>query len=164
MKETYLYIRPRATEKPVTIIEVLTPNNKRRGSDGRREYLAKREETLRSGTHLVEIDLLRGGERLPMAKELPPADYYVIVSRAERRPAADVWPIGLRHSLPVVPVPLGDRDPDATIDLQAVIDDRYDRALYGYLLDYSQDLVPPLPSDDAAWVREILSARLAPEG
>jgi len=48
-------------EQVVTIIEFLSPANKAAGSVGREEYLRKQTEVLHSATHLMEIDLLRGG-------------------------------------------------------------------------------------------------------
>src|SRR5438132_494647 len=64
IREPYLEIRRTGTREVVTVIELLSPTNKRPNSDGLREYLAKRGTVLRSGAHLVEIDLLRSGRRL----------------------------------------------------------------------------------------------------
>ena len=36
---------------------------------------------------------------------LPACAYYALVSRAETRPHADVWPVGLRDPLPRIPTP-----------------------------------------------------------
>jgi hypothetical protein len=105
-RETYLVIREQQSREVITVIETLSPANKRPGGDGRREYLRKREEVLRSDTHLVELDLLRGGQRLPMLRPLPAGDYYAIVSRGYRRPRADIYAWTLRHPLPVIPAPL----------------------------------------------------------
>ena len=69
----------------MAVIELLSPANKPRGRVGWREYLQKREEVLSSGTHLVELDLLRGGSRLPTVDPLPQGDYFVFVCRAQRR-------------------------------------------------------------------------------
>lgn len=69
--------------------------------------------------HLLEIDLLRGGTRIQLVAEPPPAAYYVYLSRIERRPMTQVWPIPLRERLPVVPVPLLPPDPDVVLDLQS---------------------------------------------
>ena len=66
----------------VTAIEVLSPVNKRRSHEAYHEYLRKRRELLRSDAHLVEIDLLRGGDRPPLERPVPVAPYYVTVSRA----------------------------------------------------------------------------------
>ncbi len=45
----------------VTVIELLSPANKERGSKGWELYRRKQEDVLKSDVHLVEIDLLRGG-------------------------------------------------------------------------------------------------------
>src|SRR5206468_1077430 len=99
-----------------TAIELLSPSNKKPGAD-HHDYLGKRNQLLASSTHFVEIDLRRGGER-PRPPDLPTSDYYVLVSRVEKRPVLDMWPIGLRDRLPVVPVPLSAPDPDVSLDLQ----------------------------------------------
>lgn len=57
-------IRDTAHHQLVTAIEVLSPTNKR--GDGYKEYLAKRRRILLSSAHLMEIDLLRRGQRVPM--------------------------------------------------------------------------------------------------
>ncbi|MCS6860892.1 MAG: DUF4058 family protein [Abditibacteriales bacterium] len=157
VRELYLEVRLRETHEVVTVIEVLSPDNKRTGSDGRREYLAKREIVLKSPAHLIEIDLLRGGTRLPMARPLPPADYYVFVHRSQRRPMADVWHFTLRDPMPTIPVPLAGNDPDVSLDLQAVFNAVYDRAGYDYSLDYQHGTVPPLSEEEAAWAQGLLT-------
>lgn len=157
VRERFLVIRSRAGEV-VTVIEVLSPTNKRGpGSDGRRQYLAKRDRVLRSAVHLVEIDLLRAGERVPMQGLLPPASYYVIVGRAEARPQCEVYPIQLGDRLPVFSVPLSGEE-EAPVDLQAVLDAVYDRAGYDAYLDRTRDPEPPLSPDDLAWARGLLGA------
>src|SRR5205085_836738 len=65
-RESYLVIREVPSLEIVTVIETLSPSNKRASSDGREHYLEKRQEILSSRTNLIEIDLLRGGKRLPM--------------------------------------------------------------------------------------------------
>ena len=158
VEEIFLEIYLRASQDLVTVIEVLSPSNKRLGSDGRREYLAKRDAILQSSVHLLELDLLRGEERLPMARPLPPAEYYAILSRARRRPMGEVWPIRLRDRLPVVPVPLAGKDPDVLVDLQEVFTRVYDRAGYDYTLDYDREPQPPLSEADAAWAKALLAS------
>src|SRR5262245_4885998 len=51
----------------VAAIEILSPTNKRR--EGRREYLGRRDRFLDSDVHLLEIDLLRKGRRVPMEEK-----------------------------------------------------------------------------------------------
>ena len=62
-------IRDVEKRRLVTIIEFLSPTNKR--GDGRKQYLRKRNWVLRSATSLVEIDLLRKGLRRPCAASIP---------------------------------------------------------------------------------------------
>ncbi len=153
-RETYLAIRLQDTREVVTVLETLSPGNKRFGSDGRREYLKKREEILQSQTHLVELDLLRGGLRMPTATPLPGADYCAIVSRSHRRPRAEAYVWTMRDRLPTIPVPLNKGDPDVSLDLQAVFTTVYDRARYNLSLDYAASLAPPLSETDLCWVQQ----------
>ena len=143
----------------ITVIEILSPVNKR--GKGFRTYLKKRDYLLRSEIHLLEVDLLRAGKRIPLLGDLPLAPYYAFLSRADRRPRTEAWPISLRQPLPAVPVPLLPPDADVTLDLQAAVDACF--ALVGYerLLDYTQPPPPPdFNADDAAWIQARLSAVL----
>lgn len=159
-RETYLELRLAQGRELVAVIELLSPANKRPGA-GRREYLEKREAVLSSRAHLVELDLLRGGERLPMAEPLPASDYLAIVSRAEDRPLAGVWPFTLREPLPTITLPLAGDDPDLPIDLQSVFAAAYCAAGYDYSLSRELPLEPPLAADDLAWVQNRLRAGLS---
>lgn len=156
VSEAFLTVRLRESMEVVTVIEVLSPGNKRRGSDGRREYLAKREALLQSRANLVELDLLRGGQPLPTVEPLPPANFYVFVCRAKRRPRAEVYPWSLRQSLPTIPVPLDQEDPDVMLPLQAAFDAVYDRAGYDYSLDYQATIEPGVDESLQAWVADHL--------
>jgi hypothetical protein len=142
----------------VTAIEILSPVNKRPGHDAQRDYERKRRELLRSQVHLMEIDLLRGGERPPLERPVPPAPYYVVLSRAERRPTVEVWPIQFQDALPLLPVPLLEPDPDAPLELGAAVSAVYERGGYATIIDYqSPPPPPPLPQADAAWLAQHLS-------
>ncbi len=144
-------IRDVAERRLVTVIEILSPANKY--GDGAREYLDRRTDLLRTETHLLELDLLRQGARIPLVGEPPAAHYYVYLSRWQRRPFTQVWPVGLREQLPVVPVPLLPPDPDVPLDLQAAVAACFDLVGYERLLPYAES--PPSPelsNDDAAWV------------
>src|SRR5712691_3775886 len=105
-------IRTTASQQLVTVIEILSPMHKRPSHEAYLSYQRKRRDILRSEVHLLEIDLLRGGERPPLARPVPAAPYYVVLSRANRRPTVEVWPIQLNESLPVPAVPLLEPDPD----------------------------------------------------
>lgn len=155
-RQSFLEIRDRAGRKLVTAIELLSPSNKRPGSD-RQQYLHKRKQYAESGVHLVEIDLLRGGPRMPLVP-LPPCDYYVVVCRAEKRRDEGIWPIRLRDPLPTIPIPLHTGDADAALDLQALLHRVYDAAGYRHYI-YDSPPEPPLPAEDAAWVEATASTR-----
>lgn len=154
-RETFLTIRVVETRKVVCVVEALSLENKRPGSRGRRKYLRKREQVLHSPAHLVELDLLRGGERLPMLDPLPAADYYALVCRA-RRLKAEVYGWTLRDRLPVIPIPLAGDDPDVPLNLQDVFSLVYDRAGYDYTLRYDQPLDPALDESGATWTRQVV--------
>jgi hypothetical protein len=154
-QDAYLEIRDGDTRELVTVIELLSPSNKMHGAD-REQYLAKRLEVLNSTAHFVEFDLLWGGPRLPL-KDLPDCDYYAMVSRAEERPRAGVWPILLPDPLPEIPIPLRAGDADARLDLRKVLDRVYDAAGYGDYI-YTGMPKPPLKPQDVAWARQFLPA------
>lgn len=150
-RHAFLEIRDRANRQLVTVLELLSPSNKRLGPD-RDQYLAKRRRLLASPVHIVELDLLRGGPRLPV-ENLPPCDYCVMVSRYEDRPNVGLWPIGLRDPLPVIPIPLlaGEQ---ARLDLQAALHQTYDAAGYEDYI-YANQPEPPLQEDDAQWAQQV---------
>ncbi|MBI4770907.1 MAG: DUF4058 family protein, partial [Chloroflexi bacterium] len=153
-------VRRTSTLELVTAIEMLSPVHKRAGHEAYLEYRRKRRELLRSAAHLMEIDLLRGGRRPPLERPVPPAPYYVVLSRADRRPQVEVWPIQLADPLPVLPVPLLEPDPDVPLDLGAAVVAVYDRAGYADLIDYRPPPPPPCLSDaEALWLDERLRAQ-----
>ncbi|VTT96965.1 Uncharacterized protein OS=Rivularia sp. PCC 7116 GN=Riv7116_3947 PE=4 SV=1: DUF4058 [Gemmataceae bacterium] len=145
----------------VTVVELLSPSNKAAGDD-REGYLQKRNEYLLTGTNLVEIDLLREGERLPFGRpKPPPADYYALVSRADRFPKAAVWAFGVRDPLPILPVPLKPADGEVPLDLRAGLDRTYDDAGYRDRIDYSKPPADVLRKPDAEWAAEWLKTHTA---
>jgi hypothetical protein len=154
-------IRDSANRQLVTAIEVLSRTNKR--GEGREEYLRKRRLIMLSDAHLIEIDLLRDGQRLPMRQALPSVPYFVFVGRKEQRPILDVWPISLDQPLPHIPVPLLTGDDDSFLDLQQAIATIYDLIGYDLIVDYDQPPEVPLGPEAAAWaqarVREWRRAR-----
>jgi hypothetical protein len=152
-KLPYLEIRDWRDKRVVTVIELLSPANKNSGAD-REQYLSKRGELLASRTHLVEIDLLRGGPRMPSAGTLPECDYCVMIGRADSSHEAGLWPIRLRDPLPTIPIPLRDSDPDVAVDLQAVLHRVYDAARYGNYI-YESSPYPALSATDDAWARQV---------
>ena len=155
-RETFVEIRDRQTRELITVVELLSPSNKRTGPD-REQYLAKRRRLFASWVNLVEIDLLRDGPRLPL-EDLPACDYYVLVSRHDERPHAGLWPIHLRERLPLIPIPLRAPHADACLDLQQMLHRLYDAAGYEDYL-YTGEPEPPLPPGDATWARSFVPAR-----
>ena len=149
-------IRDVANRELVTAIELLSPTNKR--GEGKEEYLAKRRRILLSTAHLMEIDLLRRGQRVPMTEALPAAPYFVFLSRAEQRPLTEIWPIALDDPLPAVPVPLLPGDDDVALRLQEAFDATYDLLGYDLAVDYREPPEVPLGSEAAAWAEKLLNA------
>jgi len=151
-REPYLEIRDRQSRQLVTAVELLSPTNKRTGPD-RQQYLRKRHQYFQARVNLVEIDLLRGGPRLPL-EDLPECDYYVLIGRSEEYPRVAVWPLRLRDVLPTIPIPLRPSDGNASLDLQAVLQRAYDAAGYRHYI-YEGTPKPPLSEADQAWAVEL---------
>ena len=148
----------------VTSIEIISPTNKR--EPGLTAYRQKRDDLMMSAVHLLEIDLIRRGTRSPRAERLPDSPYLAMLTRA-RHVRAEVWPIGLRERLPVLPVPLRHPDPDVPLDVQTALNTIYDEADYALTLDYHQPPPEPLlAEDDAAWMATLLGweEQLSPGG
>jgi len=153
----FLEIRDRLGRELITVVELLSPSNKRPGDD-REQYLTKRRELLRSRAHLVEIDLLRGGAAMPV-KNRPDCDYSILVSRVQYRPYADFWPIGLRDRLPLIPIPLRAPDGDVQIDLQELLHRVYESTGYEHYI-YNGSPDPPLAPRDSEWAREHIPSKV----
>jgi hypothetical protein len=149
-----LLIRDARRRTVVTVIELLSPSDKTAG-DTRRRVLRKRADTLASRASLVEIDLLRGGRRMPI-DGLPRCDYYALVSRAADRPRAGLWSLTLRDPLPTIPIPLS-AGPEPTVSLKTLLDRVYDGAGFGYRI-YNGSPVPRLSPTDAAWAAGFVPA------
>jgi hypothetical protein len=149
-REAYLEVRDTETREVVTVIEVLSPANKRPGK-GREMYEEKREKIFGSRTHLVEIDLLRSYKPLPVFGNDIEASYRILVSRGNQRPIADLYLFNLPDIIPAFPLPLRAGDAEPTVDLQALLNGVYDRAAYDFRIDYTAQPVPPLSETDAVW-------------
>jgi hypothetical protein len=154
-------IRDVAERRLVTVIEIFSPANKH--GKGAQEYLDRRTSILQTQTHLLELDLLRGGARIPLIGELPPAPYYIFLSRFTRRPRTEVWAVQLRDRLPVIPVPLLPPDPDVPLDLQAALAACFELVGYERLLDYARPPAPEWSAEDLNWMHaQIELFRAAP--
>jgi hypothetical protein len=156
IEEARLEIRHQESKALVTVIEVLSPTNKIRGSRGRASFMEKRRDIMASEVHWVEIDLLRAGHPSVTRPPLVPSDYRIMVSRAGERTRGKYWPVSVRQPLPGIGIPLRGKDPDVPLDLGAVLNAAYDHGAYDLSVDYRREPDPPLSADDAAWADELL--------
>jgi hypothetical protein len=156
VKERYLEVREVATKELITVIEILSPANKRSG-EGRSLYVAKRTKILSPLTHLIELDLLRSGKPMAMTGA-GESHYRILVSRAGDRPHADLFRFDLQQAIPDFPVPLRPESTEAIVDLQSVLNEVYQRARFDLSIDYSEDPLPKLSENDLRWMREFISA------
>jgi hypothetical protein len=154
VQERYLEIREAATGAVVTVIEILSPKNKRVG-EGRQAYGRKRNQVLGSLSHLIEIDLLRGGQLLPIRGGVE-SDYRILVSRSDRRPYAELYVFTMQQSIPPIPVPLMPGDEEPILDIQTVLQRIYEKGRYHLAIDYSQSLQPALSPENTVWIDEQL--------
>ncbi len=142
-------LRDAANDELVTAIELLSPVNKRQPA--LEAYRRKRDRLRRAGVHLLEVDLLRRGQRPLQHAGLPLCDYLVTLTRAGAG-EVEVWPLALADPLPTLPVPLRAPDPDASFDLGAVLRQLYDEAAYDLSIDYAAAPPPPLLTpEQEAW-------------
>ena len=155
IREGYLEVREVATGEVVAVVEALSPTNKLPGK-GRRLYEEKRMEVMGTRTHLVEIDLLRTGDPMKMWGDGKDTHYRILVSRAERRPRADLYAFNLCDPIPSFLLPLRPGEEEPVVELNALLHALYDRAGYDLAVDYSAEPVPPLEGEDAAWAAQLL--------
>ncbi len=148
-------IRDRGNNQLITAIEILSPVNKQK--PGIEQYREKREMLYSSGVHLLEIDLLRKGQRPAAYHALPRwAHYFVMLVRAADA-RTQVWALTVREKLPILPVPLKSPDPDIWLDLGKALEDAAGQGEYDEAIHYREE--PPSPAfseEDRAWLQSIL--------
>jgi hypothetical protein len=158
-RETFIEIyEANPGQRLVTTIEVLSPSNKRPGTEGWELYQRKRQGLLQGGVNLVEIDLVRSGQRMPMLDPWPDSPYVLLVARA-RDQLCHVWRADYRRELPLLPVPLAKQDSDIPLTLQPMIEEIYERFRYVRSIDYSKPINPPLSTAETGWLKRRLQAR-----
>ena len=158
VRVTYLEVRQAPDDRVVTVVEILSPSNKAPGS-GRTDYIRKREDILTSPVNLVEIDLLRGGEPMPLTTPVPPCHYRILVSRERWRPSARLFPFTVMNAIPKFPLPLLEGDAKIEADIGPLLATMHHTGRYNMAVNYDQP--PPGPSLDAAtlqWLDERLAA------
>jgi hypothetical protein len=139
-KYRYLEIREVGTDRVIVAIELLSPINKRAG-EGRDSYKKKRQSILASQSHLVEIDLLRANQPMPIVDDAVKTDYRILVSNAESRPIASLYDWNLPELIPVFEIPL--QNESIPVDLKPLMDEIYEQSSYDFRIDYQQ--APPAP-------------------
>lgn len=154
--ERFLEVRLVATNEVVCVIEVLSPANKRPG-EGRTAYETNRQKVLASATHLVEIDLLRGG--IAMAIAVPgQKTYSILVSASGDRPNAELYEFDLAEPIPAFPVPLKVDDAGVIVPLQTLVNEVYTRARFDLTIDYQRSLKPALSEAETVWMQQFVAS------
>ena len=159
--EPYIEIRDaKSGGAVVTTIEFVSASNKGTVA-GRKKYLQKQREVLASETNLLEVDLLRAGRSVTLARPaVVPVErraaYHACARRGYDPDILDYYALPLRERLPSIRVPLRTEDDDAPLNLQALVDAAYVRGRYAETIDYSRPPRPPLSPDDAQWANELI--------
>jgi hypothetical protein len=157
-KKKAVLVVDRQMNRVVTAIEILSPSNKEAGDD-RTAYLNKRGEYFGGGVSLVELDLLRGGSRLPLGSSPPEKEYYAMVCRAWEFPRADLWTFSIRDAIPDIPIPLAEGVPDTRLPLRECVERAHAEGCYDTEFEYGQPLTPALNKADSAWLRQLVGSR-----
>jgi hypothetical protein len=150
-------------QRVVTVIEVASPTNKSAGV-GRESYQSKQQEVWNSTAHLVEVDLLRGGEHVVavpewVARDEASYDYLTCVNRVGKmRSKFELYPCAVPQRLPRIRIPLAGEDLDVRLDLQAAVAQVYDAGSYRDRIDYGQSCRPPLSEEHRRWAESIVKA------
>ena len=160
VRVTWLQVEAMPEREVVTIVEVLSPTNKLPGRE-RQQYVRKREAIFASGVNLIEIDLLRVGEPMPLTTPMPASDYRILVSEGWERPDAYLHTFTVQQAIPQFAVPLLPRDRALNVDLGPIIDDMHLNARYGQVTRYHAP--PPGPafaSEIQDWIENRVAAFL----
>jgi hypothetical protein len=160
MTETYIEVIDAGTDqRVVTVIEFLSLSNKFPG-DGQDQFRRKQAELRHGRVSLVEIDLLRAGQRalsVPLAN-IPVrlrTTYQICVHRGWEPDIYEIYRVPLQERLPVIRIPLRQTDQDARLDLQALIDQAYRNGRY-HSIDYRPAAEPALDGPDEVWAVQVL--------
>jgi hypothetical protein len=159
--ERFIRIVEIRTERLITVIEFVSPTNKRKR--GLHAFRRKRAELVASGVNFVEVDLVRSGNWRALLRPFRCPSKALSLYRATYRVPHDseasyLLPIPLNQPLPSIVVPLRPNDPLVRLDLQALLDRTYEKGRYWRRINYTQPLDPSLAGEDAAWAEELLRA------
>lgn len=164
-RQHFLEIRDvRSGGRVITVIEFVSPTNKRPG-DGLNKYRQKQLECREGDVNLVEIDLTRAGDRslvmpIDLLRQHDRTTYQSWVTKATETDRSWAYRLPLTQRLAAIPIPLRPTDKEVLLDLQPLIDQVYENGRYSEEIDYTDLLDPPLSNTDAAWVAELLAARV----
>ena len=162
--ERYIKVIDVLERSVVTVIELLSPSNKIRGSQGRASFVQKRREVLASPTNRIEIDLLRDGLRTAHLRNVALTEYQVYLSRATTPRTEFAWPISLHDRLPIIALPLRDGEADVPIVLQQVLEETIDRGSYDADFDYDEQPPVPFTPEQQAWARQLIAEWVTKQG
>lgn len=150
-------IRDRENNHLITAIEILSPVNKRK--PGLEPYRKKRRRLHEAGVHLLEIDLIRRGERPFNYPNLPKSHYRITLVRAGTD-KTDIWAFSIQDTLPTVPVPLNAPDEDRLLQLGPALQTLYERSRYELSVDYGKPPPPPsFSEEELAWMEKSLKEK-----
>lgn len=155
--EDYIEIRHRSDDRLMTLVDLVSPTNKRL-AQARQAYLDTRRVGRAQRANLVEIDLVHGGT--PMIEfsrdGLPDADYAITVSRCNHPDRYEIYAFTLRKRLPRFKIPLATDDRDTVLDLQAAFTRCYDQSGLASRLNYHNAPPVRLSDDDLDWLDALL--------
>lgn len=108
-------------------------------------------------THLIEIDLLRKGEIMPMnIDDTIRLDYRIVISRSDRRPKAELYAFDLVQQIPSIPLPLKSEDQELCIPLQDLLHGIYERGSYDLAINYQKQILEDVSENEQIWIDDLL--------
>jgi hypothetical protein len=163
IEETFLTIEELPGRKLVTVLEVLSPTNKK-VKEARLEYLQKRRNLIRAQVNFIEIDLLRSGPPMPLINPPELTDYRILICRTRPRRKSVIYSFPWSVAIPAIPIPLLPGDIEPVLDLNSVLHKVMDRAGYELVINYRQPPRPPLRPEDESWAAPFLAQATATNG
>jgi hypothetical protein len=163
----FLQIEQVPSRQAVTVMELLTPLTKQK-SRVRAAYLANRKSYHQRKINMVEMDLLRDGERVQEESAPDDNDYFVMVQTFAPHTATATWRFSVRKSLPTISIPVtamalrltSPSEPEnLPLRLQTCFQQAYEGACFDKSVNYDRPPVPPLRPADAAWAKTLLAKR-----
>ncbi|HMQ47056.1 MAG TPA: DUF4058 family protein [Saprospiraceae bacterium] len=146
-------IRDRHKNKLITAIELLSPVNKR--APGIQPYREKRLRLHLGGVHLIEIDLLRRGQR-SFDHPLLPKTHYMISLLNVQDGKTKIWAIDIGDQLPVIPIPLLRPEEQTYLDIGKALSDLFEQRAFNKLIDYRETPPPPAFSEkEIDWMKSL---------